>query len=216
SASKKINNFSLGRIPKVTPALQKIYSFDLGAKSKVAGRSCQIVLARPKDRKRYLQKYCIDAKHSIVLKYTLIDQKHKTVEQFMFTSFKVLSANKKSQNIMAQISKSLIPVKAMTKGRKSNKEASWIFDSLPTGFKPISNHWVKNDKFNRKSKQLIVSDGMTSVSVFISKGTSKNGEPISSGALNIVSHKLLAYEVVLVGEVPKATLEDIFKALRKL
>jgi sigma-E factor negative regulatory protein RseB len=83
------SGFLLSNIPKISPEMEKIYAFDLGGMGKVAGRPCRIVLARPKDRKRYLKKYCIDLEHKLLLQYTLINQKHEPVERFMFTDFSV-------------------------------------------------------------------------------------------------------------------------------
>ena len=212
---KETNQFSLNTIPKVTPALQKIYSFDLGKISKVAGRSCRVVVARPKDRKRYLQKYCIDIEYNVVLKYTLINQQHKTIEQFMFTQFNIFSNMQRSSNSLVKKLINKVKPQLGAVPVNSGQDISWGFSNLPTGFKLISNGIIKNDKFGRRSRQLIISDGMSSISVFISKGGNKKRAPVSSGALNIVCRTYSSYDIVLVGEVPKSTLDDVFRALKK-
>ncbi len=267
---KESNAFSLSGIPKITPKMQKVYSFDLGGMSKVAGRPCRIVLARPKDRKRYLQKYCIDLDRSVLLKYSLINQHHEPVERFMFTEFEVISTEKvveektesdsvleldasvksyesqsnrkmKVANSFASRSSELLPVgdetetntvvdtkddsssatKSVMKAKSSpDNYSEWFFDPLPTGFYIVSADKVKNPK--GEDEQIIISDGLSSISVFISADTPADGKnvakqykPIQSGALNILSKVYQGRSVTLVGEVPKSTLQDIFKGIKK-
>ncbi|MEE9351745.1 MAG: MucB/RseB C-terminal domain-containing protein [Thiotrichaceae bacterium] len=266
---KESNAFSLSGIPKITPQMQQVYSFDLGGMSKVAGRPCRIVLARPKDRKRYLQKYCIDLDRSVLLKYSLINQHHEPVERFMFTDFEVISTEKvveektesdslieldasvksvepqsnskmkmansfapgstellaEGDDISSEEIKAVVDTKddlsSSTKSKSSpDNYSEWFFDPLPTGFHIVSADKVKNPK--GEDEQIIISDGLSSVSVFISTGTNadeknvaKQYKPIQSGALNILSEVYQGRSVTLVGEVPKSTLQDIFKGIKK-
>lgn len=245
--------FSLSSLPKITPQMQDIYSFDLGGMGKVAGRPCRIVLARPKDKKRYLQKYCIDLDRSIILKYTLINQQHEPVERFMFTDFEIISTQKMTGNIVfdepvegqldsavrpaMKIANSLVAVASSEKSSEGSSidlgsstdslpdnYTEWFFDTLPAGFSVVAADKPKNlNARNEKpeqvenDEQIIISDGLSSVSVFIAKdkNVTKPIKPIRSGALNIVSRLYQGYAVTLVGEVPKSTLQDIFKGLKK-
>ncbi len=274
---RESNAFSLSGLPKITPKMQEIYSFDLGGMSKVAGRPCRIVLARPKDRKRYLQKYCIDLDRSVLLKYSLINQHHEPVERFMFTDFDVIStkhivetpvdaesnvvisdsmgisgaggsADQSVQPKTAQMQKmtnSLISSEStsildesedndITKlsandsanGNETSVVSSpdssspdnyseWFFDTLPTGFNIVSADKVRNPE--GEDEQIIISDGLSSVSVFISSDNTetKQYQPIQSGALNILSKVYQGHAITLVGEVPESTLHDIFKRIKK-
>ena len=58
--TSEMESFSLAKFQQVQPNMQKAYSLDLGGEDTIAGRQCQIVVARPRDRMRYLQRYCID------------------------------------------------------------------------------------------------------------------------------------------------------------
>jgi len=265
---KESNAFSLSGLPKITSKMQQVYSFDLGGMGKVAGRPCRIVLARPKDRKRYLQKYCIDLDRSVLLKYSLIDQHHKPVERFMFTDFEVISENEaaaekveqddsviidesiakaqkkpmstpqvaskqmQTMNTMASTLTSTMPNDTASKMESSadtlkmkvsgdsisgyDNYSEWFFDPLPKGFSIISADKVRNPQ--GEDEQIIISDGLSSVSVFISTDNTnveKRIKPIQSGALNILSKVHEGHAVTLVGEVPEATLHDIFKSIRR-
>lgn len=262
---KESTVFSLAGMPKITSKMQQVYSFDLGGMGKVAGRPCRIVLARPKDRKRYLQKYCIDLDRSVLLKYSLINQDHKPVERFMFTDFKVLSERevitestepddsivvsgtvnsqttsaKMTQpisvvtampnSLMGGVSESMImdsdtvlpvdnDIEAAAEKHTGNHDqySEWFFDPLPKGFNIVSADKVKNPQ--GEDEQIIISDGLSAVSVFIStddKNDEKRFKPIQSGALNILSKVYEGHAVTLVGEVPESTLHDIFKGIKR-
>lgn len=224
--------FSLSSLPKITTAMQKVYSFDIGGMGKVAGRPCQIVLARPKDKKRYLQRYCIDLDRTIVLKYSLINQKKKLVESFMFTDFHIISSsgdvvdelannlqavssvNAEGSIVLSEASITEKRIVSESSNSASPRAKGWLFDSLPAGFKIVSVDKVKNPE----DEQIIISDGLSSVSVFVSADknvTKPPVQPISSGALNILSRMYHGHAITLMGEVPKATLNDIFNGMKK-
>ncbi len=87
--SRELQGFSLSSIPTISPEMEKVYSFDMGRENRVANIPCRIVTARPKDRERYLQKYCIDMSTGMLLDYRLVGKSHKAVEQFMFTAIEI-------------------------------------------------------------------------------------------------------------------------------
>ncbi|KAG1694674.1 Sigma factor AlgU regulatory protein MucB [Nymphon striatum] len=87
--SRELKGFSLSSIPQIRPEMEKVYSFDMGRENRVANIPCRIITARPKDRERYLQKYCIDTVSGMLLDYMLVGKSHKPVEQFMFTTIEI-------------------------------------------------------------------------------------------------------------------------------
>jgi len=87
--SRELKGFSLASIPQIRPEMEKVYSFDIGRQNRVANIPCVIITARPKDRARYLQKYCIDISTGMLLDYMLVGKSHKPVEQFMFTTIEI-------------------------------------------------------------------------------------------------------------------------------
>lgn len=219
------SSLSLNPFVPITPEMQNIYSFDLGEINYVAGRPCQIVIARPKDRKRYLQRYCVDTQNNVLLEYSLTNLERKSVERFMFTDFTV----KQPDNTVAPVTVSLagdqpvampsvIPaMQGQVQHQKSHSK--WIFDPLPAGFRivqPEAEGIPQNN--NQKEEHLIVTDGLSSVSVFIAKdvgGQADATHPVmQSGALNILTQVRDEYTVTLVGEVPRGTLQDIYAGLR--
>lgn len=245
------SRFSLNTISRITPEMKNVYSFDMGSMSKVAGRPCRIIIARPKDRKRYLQKYCIDQEWGVLLQYSLTNQEHETVERFMFTDFTVyqpspagdrVNVKKASKlgevgEIAVSASKMAAPISlAVTNSHspsvtpeeedaslveKNEKErdnySEWIFDPLPAGFKMVSTAEAED---LQGEEHIIVTDGLSSVSIFIMEGRhnqdeGKNQSAMESGALNILTQFKDDYTITLLGEVPKVTLQDIFAGIKR-
>lgn len=207
AAAENVESFSLAKFQQVQPQMEEVYSLDLGGQEFVANRSCQTVVARPRDRMRYLQRYCIDPATGMLLKYSLLDRSHQSVEQLMFTSLDIAASTQAA--IPAQAAAEIPP--AMT------PSTDWVFASLPAGFQQVQD--LRQDGVNGQApvRQIILSDGMTSVSVFIAPP----GAPgildsigLSAGAMNIYAAEVDRHQITLVGEVPVTTLKSISEGLQ--
>jgi len=258
--SRELKGFSLASIPVIRPHMEKVYSFDLGRENRVANIPCRIITARPKDRVRYLQKYCIDPDSGLLLDYMLVGKTHKPVEQFMFTSIEFSTPEGGDKNTEAVLNKEIIeslpldielqmngaetvllnksitpvvnsakPIAIATKTNAVRQistnqlDDGWIMEALPIGFKvrpaPMKKGSSKTgDNSLNKTKHYIVSDGLSSLSVFISPltdDTNFGAVKINSGALNVVSQQNGDAIITIVGEVPEETLRNIIDKLKK-
>lgn len=220
--SRELKGFSLSSIPKISPKMKKVYSFDMGRTNRIANLPCVIITARPKDRQRYLQKFCINKKTGMLLDYVLVGKSHKPVEQFMFTNIQIASPRntqfeQKSKQAM-KTKGNIVPVSASSSTsyntvKLPDLDDGWEIKSLPKGY------GIKRaPNSNKNTKHYIISDGLSSLSVFVSP-FSKN-EPatnvvINSGALNVLSQRKANYVVTVVGEVPENTLKTILNNIRR-
>lgn len=203
-------SFSLAKFQQVQPQMEAVYALDLGGQEFVANRSCQIVVARPRDKMRYLQRYCIEPETGMLLKYSLVDRSHRTVEQLMFTALDIA--------VPAQAAALPPPVQPNPAMPAVLPPATdWVFASLPAGFQQVQDLRQEGMNGQPPIRQIILSDGMTSVSVFIAPP----GAPsmvdsigISSGAMNIYATEVAQHQVTLVGEVPALTLQRISENLQ--
>jgi len=259
--SRELSGFSLSSIPQIVPEMNRVYSFDMGRTNRIANIPCRIITARPKDRNRYLQKFCIDDVTGMLLDYMLVGKSHKPVEQLMFTTLEMgaVEAESSEQQVLlndtnkssAGITKAVLSAKvAPTSLAETNSthhvdaiavsvqpqslsqgqilqapnnidlDDGWVMETLPAGYqiKPAPEGDDKLEAGETNTKHYIVSDGLSSLSVFVSPliaGVSHSAVKINSGALNIVSQKKDGYLVTVVGEVPESTLKDIVKSLKK-
>ena len=205
---ENVESFSLAKLQQVQPQMEQVYALDLGGEEFVANRSCQVVVARPRDGMRYLQRYCIEPDSGMLLKYSLVDRSHRSVEQLMFTALDISAVTADATPI--QQAPVVAPVAAMP-------SMDWVFTSLPAGFQQVQD--LQQDGINGQAsvRQIILSDGMTSVSVFIAPPGAPgilDSMGLSTGAMNIYAAAVDQHQITLVGEVPVATLKSISKALQ--
>lgn len=213
-------SFSLVNFNRLKPQAQA-YRYDLGGRETVAGRTCQVVVVRPKDKMRYLHRYCIDVDSRLLLKYSLMNRQQQQLEQLLFTEVKLEPVQAQKQKVVNQAAAKQNLRQNQKQGQKPDQVAPvshsiWQFTALPYGFKHTQSIAATPQK---PTDHLIVSDGMTAVSVFITpRADQKTYREIkhSSGAVNILTQDLGQYLVTLVGEVPDSTLRAIHKGLRRV
>lgn len=211
--SGQVESFSLSRFSRMQPETEQAYSFDLGGMEQVANRSCQVVVARPRDRMRYLQRYCIDPESGMLLRYSLIDRSHNAVEHLMFTTLQINSLESAADSTFRAAPAASAAAQPAT-GVENN---AWVFESLPPGFRQVQNLYQAGGNGVAPVQQIILSDGMTSVSVFIAPPgdtTFLSSMEVSSGAMNIYAAEVDQHVVTLVGEVPVEALKRISESLR--
>ncbi|MFI0398807.1 MAG: MucB/RseB C-terminal domain-containing protein [Thiolinea sp.] len=236
---QQVESFSLSKFGN-PQADNKAYSFDLGGAARVAEHDCQVVVVRPKDKMRYLQRYCIDPKTGMLLKYSLMDREQKVLEQLMFTQLSIVDAKadiatSESLNIasaavqpmpiaavdtaMAKVAvakpSAEVPEQATAIDSSNLNLGNWKFESLPAGFKVVK---VIPQAGSPDAHQIVLSDGMAAVSVFIAptSAAQKNMDQLSyaNGATHILGLELAGHTLTFVGEVPETTLQAIQKGLR--
>ena len=196
-----INSSSL-RLPD-----QQAYRIDLGGDAQIANHPCKVVVVRPKDKMRYLHRYCISPETGMLLRYSVMNRQQQLLEQFMFTQLSV-DNNYQQQNMLMQQR----PVNSGV----ANLPESWDFSALPRGFKVKQ---VNELPGKANAYQIILFDGLTFVSVFIEPGNvqvARQKQLPASGATNIVTQKTASHTVTLVGEVPRETLLAIQNGLRHI
>lgn len=216
AVSNERTSFSLAKVPQSIESMKKVYSLDVGAMKKVAMRDCQIVVARPKDKMRYLQKYCIDRETGLPLSYSLINNKHKAVERFTFTQVEIHASNDEP---IAEQAALILSVPPETIQQGGSPSADWEITELPKGFYfgqlPMSQ--LAEVQKGENTDHFILTDGLSSISVFISPHTTvqpKVASAINSGALNVLTSQKNNHRITLVGEVPRATMQSIFENLK--
>lgn len=190
--------------------LSESYDFSLSGQDMVAGKMAQKIMIKPKDHYRYGHTLWIDVDSGLLLKTHLMNETGKIVEKFMFTQIDFM------KNIPDELLKPSISGDNFTwYESKEDKHTSklsptkWAVKSLPKGFKADMNRKHVMPRSGVAMEQLMYSDGLSSVSVFIEKKSNKNDQLIGSsemGAINACGRMLKNdTHVTVVGEVTQAT-----------
>ena len=230
SENVEAERFALTNFEHLNLPDQQAYAFDMGDEVWVAGHSCRIVVARPKDKYRFLHRYCINEDNGMLLRYSLMNRSQTVLEQLMFTQLDIadqasaaaqhsqrLAFTAESFNLPQTLSKHAQLATQLT----ATKEPSlvlgqWNFDSLPAGFRVVR---VIPQMGKQETSQVVISDGLTSVSVFITPADpqeSLDDLAYATGATHVLSEEVAGHAVTFVGEVPLTTLRSIQKGLRHL
>ena len=201
-------------LPVNLSSLKKSYKVRAIGFDIIAGRNAQIVELIPNDAYRYNYKVWLDSEFGLLLKMTLLNDKSETLEQVIFQELNMLNTHDLNWfQPKIDLSKSYVMEDVALLNRVST---NWIVAELPP-------EYVKIDHIERVSKgkkglvnQMIFSDGLASVSLFIeplSKGIRPRTGHMNVGSTNICAHVIDGYQITVVGEVPAATVQQIAKAV---
>ena len=189
---------------------EKHYNLSLGGRHRIAGVETQIVNLEPKDIYRYGYRFWISPE-GLLLRSDLLGSDGLAIERIMFAEVHVVDK---------------IPHEMMTPGVNLDgfqwfrqqppveiSEGRWHVKNLPDGFSLKSRNLRSSDSDAKTPvEHLIVSDGLASISVFVeAQGSYSEGRlgSFQMGALNGFGRIVAGHMVVVVGEVPTATVELI-------
>jgi sigma-E factor negative regulatory protein RseB len=201
-------------LPTDLRAIESSYSAQLGSIEMVAGREAQIIELVPSDAYRYSYKIWADSEFGLLLKMTLLDSKKQTLEQIEFSQISMLNsqdANWFQPKIDVTKSYEMENTTAV-----SQTDSSWIVAELPAGYVKIEHRLLVVPGKTAPVDQMIFSDGIASVSLFIepvTKGVRPKMGHMLIGSTNICANVIDGHQITVVGEVPEATVMQIAKAV---
>lgn len=201
-------------LPTNMQLIKSSYNARLGATDMVAGRGAQIIELVPNDAFRYSYKIWTDTEFGLLLKMTLLNSKNETLEQIYFNELSMLN----SQDVnwfqpKIDVSKSYVAEAAPTATKVTDE---WIVAQLPAGYRKIEHIQRAVPGKAGLVDQVIFSDGIASVSLFIepmSKGKRPRMGHMLVGSTNICANVIEGYQIMVVGEVPTETVQQIAKAV---
>lgn len=201
-------------LPVNLQSLKVSYEARIGVLDYVAGRQAQIIELIPKDAYRYSYKIWTDTEFGLLVKMTLLNDKSETLEQITFQELSMLNSHDLN---WFQPSIDLSKKYEMEDVALLNRvHTNWIVAELPPGYIKVDHiEFVSNGK-SAPVNQMIFSDGIASVSLFIEpivKGKRPKMGHHLIGSTHICANVVEGYQVMVVGEVPLATVQQIAKAV---
>lgn len=201
-------------LPTDLTQIKSHYTPEMVGTEFVADREAYVIALNPIDKYRYAYKVWSDVKFGLILKMALLDTNSKTLEQIYFDQLSMLNSHDMDWfKPKIDISKRYVTEHA------PNVEAvadEWVVTKLPPGYKKVDH--IKRAVNGRKKMvdQLVFSDGIGSVSVFIEplvKGVRPKKGHIPMGSTNMCADVVDGHQVIVVGEVPVQTVKSIAKAV---
>jgi len=193
------------------------YEMNMAGEGRIANHDAVIVDIKPKDQFRYGLKLWINASNGLLLKSNLINERNEVVEQVMFTNIELLSEIEQMVMFkLPEIDSSFAMVRYHSGDAVETVEAdmTWQFSNLPDGFRKESALKRMVGDSGRFIQQIVYTDGLASLSVFIEKQTAQTAQgETSMGAVNGFIFLLDNYSVTAIGEVPAVTVRQVAESV---
>lgn len=203
--------------------LKAHYDFRSEGEGRIAGRLCNGVTVRPRDKYRYGYEVWTDQETSLPLKISLTGTRSEVLEQVMFTevafpksipdeAFETEVDTRKFTLITRNLPK-LDDAPAV----EQHGEPQVTLGKLPPGFKVVMHDDRLLNDGSGNVEHLLLSDGLSSISVF-STVRSQEAKGVSGsshiGAVQAYGTVVGSFHVTIVGEVPGAAIKMIGDNLR--
>lgn len=187
----------------------------------LSGRRVRVIAVQPRDRLRYGYRLWIDESSALPLKTQLLGSRGEVLEQLQFTELS-LPKNVPDQWLQPEVDASgflwqrqpdsgLAAIPSLS----TTEASAWQSAALPPGFRMT----VRSQKVllggTQPVTQLVFSDGLASVSVFVEAGTTPvavdamSAQIAQLGPSSAYSTVVQGYRVTAIGEVPPETLKAI-------
>ena len=215
--SRQSNNVSPIWIPEDVTRLSKFYEFKMAGYDRIADHGAVIVSISPKDDYRYGMKVWLDEDTGLLVQSSVIDGEGDSVEQVMFTELTLLdSAQQKAFSVLPQIDDSYALIRSHegADGDRVSSDDKWQLEVIPDGFWLESSFRKKMSASDDFTQQMIFTDGMASVSVFIEFANDQQlaGES-SMGAVNAFGKRYKEFSITAIGEVPAITVQKMAESV---
>lgn len=204
------------------------YTMRKAETGRVAGFDCQAVILEPKDRFRYGYKFWAERNSGLLLRAQTLDDNNEVVEQIAFTQIVIGNVDRnRARPSFTQTSGWRVENSIMS----SNTSSGWVVKNMPPGFKKISEvkrlisdtpaasagssgSTQNQQSSKREVTQMVFSDGLAAISVFIEPGShSKTEGSMQQGALNIIGRRQGDFWLTIVGEVPLPAIRQVANSI---
>lgn len=180
------------------------------APERVAGRNCREVTLTPRDTQRYGYRLCADQATGLLLRAQTVGPEG-VLTQVVFNTLEVGKGvqpdalqpawNTKGWDVVD------VPVNEVDLAAEG-----WRIP-LPPGYQPLT-QVTRHMKADRKVKQLVASDGLSSISVFIEAYAESGGRVRTpglarKGAMSVYRKRMGEHWLTVLGEVPADTVRDL-------
>ena len=195
------------------------YSFELGEKARIAGHSGRKVKIIPRDQYRYGYNLWLEEQSALLLKWELLDSKHKRLAKLMFTDLRLGSeVDLKELESTSQLKEFETLESSLPSGKSlSHSKPKWQPGKLPPGFRLTAHRYLgKQDQ--EVYEHLVYSDGIAAVSIYVESNNDglvdKDTGISRMGTTHAFSRLTDDVLITVVGDVPAVTVQTIGESVK--
>lgn len=202
--------------PALLPAnldiIKASYQARISGAERVAGREGVLVLLEPRDNYRYGYQLLTDREYGLLLKAVTLNQQNEAIEQIAFSQLGLIDVSDmdwfqpRIEPGKPYVMEDEIPASL------EDEPERWHVGTLPAGYRQVDHIRLRVPGKTAPVNQLIFSDGLSSVSLFIeplAKGTRPKVGRAAMGPTNFYANVTNGYQIMVVGEVPQTTVAQI-------
>ena len=214
--NKPASRSILVELPDDLAQLARHYRVNLQGQEYVARRLSQVIGIEPRDDYRYARLIWVDSESKLPLKFEILDEDGQTVEQMVFTSMSVEESIPR-EDLKPSIQADGFSWQTTQRTALSLGSLRWGLHNVPDGFQIVSYARLKRPPSDHDVEHILLSDGFSSVSIYIDPYNSDIASRPHSrriGTISARSAKIGGYHVTVMGEVPDKTVQAIANGLR--
>lgn len=204
-------------LPGLPDMLKASYQVKKQGYERVGGRESVIISLEPRDHYRYGYRFSVDREFGLLLKSVMLNENDQMLEQVAFSQLALMNTQDMDwfrPEVSPGKTYVMQPEETVTPGVVQGE--GWTIAQLPAGFRKVDQVQRKVPGKSLPVHHLVFSDGLASVSLFI-ETLEKNAKPkqglATQGGTNVFAQAMDGYQVIVVGEVPEATVRQIANAV---
>lgn len=208
-------------LPQNLDGVENFYVLTLEGEERVAGQDCLVVSMLPRDGYRYGHRLWVARDSKMMVKSDLLDERGMPIEQIMFTQL-ALGGDLPDELFEPTLDSEGFKQVEIGKTEVHNGheyDLKWQATQVPQGFALVSHDHQTSMATGKSMEHLVFSDGMASVSVFVEpyqEGERALNGASRMGAMNAYGRVAGQHKILVVGEVPAATVMLINKHVERV
>jgi sigma-E factor negative regulatory protein RseB len=194
------------------------YEVKLGKSERVLGFECQWIRLDPRDGMRYAQRLCSEITTGLVVRAKTFNEQHQVIEQYTFTDLRLGQAARVDLKSIFRARSRQWVADGQPRDEAINAETGWAVTRAPAGFQKITEIRRTLPGRTQPVSQIVYTDGMASVSVFVEPNAAPERTAESSsedGTTTFFVRPAGDHVVTVLGEVPLATAQQVGRSVAR-
>jgi len=207
-----------------TRSLSAFYTIARQDYARVGGIACRLVKLEPKDAYRFAYRLCIHEPSAMLLNLEVFDGERR-LELSQFTQLRVQKNDDADDMRIFTNTEGFRVVEdkrpAPAEQPQASFQTSWVATQLPQGYRLRSAELRSSPHTQKPLEQLIFSDGLGSVSVFIERVDAAGqaavldaAKPHPRGVMQRVVRDVDGYRLTAVGDAPEAAVRMMLDGMQ--
>ncbi len=196
------------------------YRMTMGGQERVAGMETQVVEIMPRDQFRYGYRFWLEHQTGMLLRSALLDHSGAQLQQLSFVTAElgVPITDAELEPALSEVNLEATLVDSGSQGYFRNRHRSaWTPRTLPSNFTLVK-AGAGSTADGTSFEHLVFSDGLASFSIYVepAAGGDESARIEAIGPVHVFTGHMGERLVTVVGEVPRATVEYVGRALQRV